>query len=91
MRFEDAEWLERVLQILSRRERQWRLFRGDTVMECFITSLHPAGARIRFDYGGEVYYQFVHATREDAEREAMDKRQQLLHLGWSERSCCGAQ
>ena len=90
IRLEDAEWLECVLNIFRGRRRQWRLFRGETLMGCFITNLHPAGARIRFDYGGEVYYRFVHATREDAGREAQDKRHQLLHLGWSERSYCGA-
>jgi len=84
-RHSGAIWVRRVLRFSDRRRRRWRLFRGETAMECFITDLNPTGAKIRFDYGGELYHEFMHVTREDAEREAQDKRHQLTCMGWCER------
>jgi hypothetical protein len=72
-----------MLEMFGRR-RQWRLFHGETVMECFIANLRPAGAEIRFVYRGELCRRFVHASRENAERESRSKRRQLLHVGWCE-------
>lgn len=78
-------WLEHVADLFRRTHRQWRLYDGTYRMECFITDCEGMSAEIRFDYRGEEYHRFVHATRLDAEREAQEKREQLTLLGWSER------
>jgi hypothetical protein len=74
---------ERVFEIFGRRRRQWRLSNGDDVMECFIVDC-PGGVELRFEYCGELYHQFVHRSRRDAEREAVEKREEMLRVGWCE-------
>ena len=75
--------IDDLLAIFRRSRRRWRLFHSDDTMECRITEL-PTGVEIRFEYCGELYHSFVHATRADAEREADEKRRELIQAGWSE-------
>ena len=75
-------WVEQIGKLLRGTRRQWRLYDGTGMMECFITSCEGSSAEILFEYRGEEYHRFVHATRDDAHREAQEKRTQLTQLGW---------
>ena len=77
-------WLAQIASLFRRSHRQWRLYHGGDVMECFIADGDAMSAEIRFVYRGEEYHRFVHTTRGDAEREANEKRNELTRVGWSE-------
>lgn len=52
-------------------------------MECDV-SAHASGFEIRFTYCGELYHSHVHVNRSQADREADEKRRELIALGWTE-------
>jgi hypothetical protein len=61
---------------------EWRVYWDDSTMECRIGDA-TGGAEIQFIYRGELYHQFVHPTRHEAEDEAERKRRELVALGWT--------